>query len=615
MCNASCPYPLTCSQNAVAGKTNKYYCGIFNKNTQELNKLSGNELNYLIANDTRNLSNKLSNINALTPIQISSIEDALIPLIPDTLIPKILPKQISAFKIGQIAKFTQRQIPKFIETQIRAFKLDQIPAFTSDQIDAFTSDQIAKFSVRQKTAFIKPLEGLIVQPNTIYYQMTGNQSASSFVPVTYSEIIRNIGSNYQLSSTSKNWDPNRGVFTVSVDGVYLISATFSFNNKNSNNIYMHIYNTSNNKTRICVSDSDGFTTGRIVTYNRVEQLNKGDNVYFTSNESSSKYVLFFNNDNDSHTNITITKLNIMNHYSLIDNNSVYASEKLQPDSFIGSNNKLVTNSQNVWDNKLGIFTVSNTGIYLTTGSFLLEDYNLSDNTFIYMYRNNYILLRYIADHNKIVTGQRQRLVNFLSVDNFNAGDTIYFQVINPKGQININFGNNLSSNTNITFTQLSADNIYYKFINDMDNVITINYTNTMSISNSKLSTTIQPMPPIQRIPYTPAPEWNPNGTFTVKKTGIYLINITFFIKSKDVGLFGLYINDVNNLNIKIRYCLSDIINIDTVRTYTRVEFLNEGENVFFARKTSNKLALSFEKEYRTQLSLSLIHISEPTRPY
>jgi endonuclease YncB( thermonuclease family) len=115
-----------------------------------------------------------------------------------------------------------------------------------------------------------------------------------------------IGSNSAFKSTSSEWDSNKGIFTVSSDGNYLINTSLFINNfyGGITRISMFI----NNKARYMIGESQQSNGETLRTYSTVEKLSKGDTIYFKLTDGNN-FVVFFGSDPGSHSKITITKLN------------------------------------------------------------------------------------------------------------------------------------------------------------------------------------------------------------------------------------------------------------------------------------------------------------------
>jgi len=163
----------------------------------------------------------------------------------------------------------------------------------------------------------------------------------------------------------EGWNKWTGVFTVKNTGVYSIDATFHFNNKNINDIYMFIINNNTLRKYLCVSDTIDFTTYTLIRYRKVEKLNAGDTIFFRADDDNSKYELHFSGNKQ--TMIIVDLLNTTNHYSLQDVNGSegrwFAPSTLQLPlagvygilgklSETGRNGDYLENNQNNVDNRL-----------------------------------------------------------------------------------------------------------------------------------------------------------------------------------------------------------------------------------------------------------------------
>jgi len=251
----------------------------------------------------------------------------------------------------------------------------------------------------------------------------------------------NIGFNSALVSKSSEWDNIKGVFTASSDGVYLINTSFFINGKtDGTRIALMV----NNKLRYVIIEANAITAETLRTYSKVEQLNKGDTLTFKVT-SRNGFTVFFGSDIGSHSNITITKLNINNYYSLNDNgvnNIIYNNGEN-----IGFNSALVSKSSE-WDNIKGVFTASSDGVYLINASFFIN--GKTSGTRISLMVNN--KLRYVIIEANAITAETLR--TYSKVEQLSKGDTLTFKVTSGNG-FTVFFGNDIGSHSNITFTKLS----------------------------------------------------------------------------------------------------------------------------------------------------------------
>ena len=270
-----------------------------------------------------------------------------------------------------------------------------------------------------------------------------------------------IGSNQALISTSSEWNSATGVFKVSVDGIYLINASFFINGKSKNVASSNVassnvassniaYNNSriglyiNGKLRYAIVEGNVISTETLRTYSRVEQLSINDEVSFKM-EGGGGLVVYFYNDAASHTNITITKLNVSNYYNLIDNNKTNIT--YNNGNIIGSNQAL-TSTSSEWNSTTGVFKTSIGGIYLINASFFIN--GKSNNSRIGLYING--KFRYALIEGRGVSYETLR--TYSRVEQLSINDEVSFK-IERGDNIVLYFGNDVSSHTNISITKLN----------------------------------------------------------------------------------------------------------------------------------------------------------------
>ena len=397
-----------------------------------------------------------------------------------------------------------------------------------------------------ETPGIKPIETQIETITTINYNLLDTLNNN----VTYND-GNIIGGNLAFASTSSEWDNNKGIFTASSDGFYLINASFFINGKTpGTRITLMV----NNKLRyVIIEDNPNIITSETLrTYSRVEQLSKGDTLIF---KGGNGFTVFFGNENFSHSNISITKLNInaSNYYYLIEN-AVY-TVGYNDDENIGSKSALISPSSE-WDKDKGIFTASSDGFYLINASFFITGKSGGNRISLMVNKK----LRYVIIEGNGISGATFR--TYSRVEQLSKGDTLTFKGAN--GFIMF-FNDDNSSHSNFTITKLNIDikNYYYLIENGPNN---FNYNNGDNIgSKSTLIST--------------STEWDSvKGIFTASSDGIYLINVSFFINGKTPGnRISLMVNN------KSRYCVIEgsAISSETLRTYSRVEQLVKGDTLSF----------------------------------
>ena len=385
-----------------------------------------------------------------------------------------------------------------------------------------------------------------------------------------------IGSNSALISTSSEW--NNGIFKASSDGIYLINASFFINAKIPGTRISLLVN---NKLRYVIieEDSQVIAGATLRTYSRVEQLYKGDTLMF---KSANGFIVFFGSDDHSHSNISITKLNINNYYNLIENNG--GNITYYNGGHIGSNSALISTSSE-WNSNTGIFTASSDGIYLINASFYIN--NKSGGRVSLVLKNK---TRYVIVEGKGIKGSTLRTYSI--VEKLSKGDTLYFDATDG---LLVFFGNDNNSHSNFTITKLNINvNNYYSLIENSVNNITYNNGDIIGSKSSLIST---------------SSEWNRNtGIFTASSDGIYLINVSFFINGKSPSTrISLLVNN------KIRYCVIEdnpnTIGGETLRTYSRVEQLNKRDTLCFKVTLGNNFIVFFGSDNSSHSNFTITKLN------
>jgi ribosomal protein S8 len=387
-----------------------------------------------------------------------------------------------------------------------------------------------------------------------------------------------IGSNSVLNTPVSLWDKTKGIFTIPVDGIYLINASFFINSKKGGTrIGLMI----NDKLRYVIIEGLEIKTETLRTYSRVEQLNKNDKVCFKVT-SGDGFTVYFGSEWASHTNITITKLTTSNYYNMIDkldNNITYNNGDI-----IGSNSVLISTASE-WDSNKGIFTVSNDGIYLINASFFIN--SKKGVTRIGLMIND--KLRYVIIEGSNINTETLR--TYLRVEQLNKNDKVSFKVMVGDG-FTVYFGSELGSHTNITLTKLKNINNFNNLMDSINNNITYNSGDIIASNSSLLSI---------------SPEWDKNkGIFTISSDGTYLINASFFINGKKGGTrIGLMIND------KLRYVIIEglEINTETLRTYSTVESLKKNDKISFVVTYGNGFTVYFGTEWGSHTNITITKLN------
>ena len=411
----------------------------------------------------------------------------------------------------------------------------------------------------------------IINNDVINYNLIDNGVNN----ITYNN-GENIGFNSALVSKSTEWDNTKGIFTASSDGFYLINASFFINGKTAGARIALIVN---NKLRYIIIESNAITAETLRTYSKVEQLNKGDILSFKVT-SGNGFTVFFGSDIGSHSNITITKLNINNYYSLNDNgvnNITYNNGEN-----IGFNSALVSKSSE-WDNTKGIFTASSDGVYLINASFFIN--GKTAGTRIALIVNN--KLRYVVIEANAITTETLR--TYSKVEQLNKGDILSFKVTSGNG-FTVFFGSDIGSHSNITITKLNINNYYSLNDNGVNN---ITYNNGENIGfNSAL--------------VSKSSEWdNAKGIFTASSDGVYLINASFFINGKTAGTrIALMVNN------KLRYVIieANAITAETLRTYSKVEQLSKGDTLTFKVTSGNGFTVFFGSDIGSHSNITFTRL-------